>query len=406
MKKKSKYLIGPFIEIATFEDAPIKGALMDVDLQVVNGWIAIDEGKILGIGNAEELKAKYDISEVKTLEGDYVVLPGFIDCHTHICFAGSRAKDYAMRNAGMSYLDIAKAGGGIWDSVTHTREASLKDLTAGVKKRADKLYKRGITTIEVKSGYGLNVEEEIKMLKAINSAGKKTKAELIPTCLAAHIKPKDYIGTHAQYLEQMATKLFPILKSKNLTNRIDAFIEEEAFSSEVVKPYFEAAKFMGFDITVHADQFHPGGTAVAVEHQALSADHLEASGPEEIEMIAKSDVIAVALPGASLGIGCAFTPARKILDAGGSVAIASDWNPGSAPMGNLVTQAAILGTFEKLTNAEVLAGITFRAAAALNLNDRGRIVKGLKADLAVYKTKSINEILYHQGELHPVMVIS
>ena len=406
MKKSKKYLIGPFKQIVTFEDTPSKGSLQEVDMQVTSGWIAIDEGIILDIGTESELKSKYEIEETQVLEGDHVVLPGYIDCHTHICFAGSRAKDYAMRNAGMSYLDIAKAGGGIWDSVTHTREATLKELTAGVKLRADKLFKRGVTTIEVKSGYGLTVDEEIKMLKAIKSAGKKAKSELIPTCLAAHIKPKDYLGSHAQYLELMAKELFPKLKANDLCTRIDAFIEEEAFSGEVVKSYFEAAKFMGFDITVHADQFHPGGTEVAIHHGALSADHLEASGPAEIEMIAKSDVVAVALPGASIGIGCDFTPARKILDAGGSLAIASDWNPGSAPMGNLVAQAAILGTFQKLTNAEVLAGITFRAAAALNLKDRGRIMKGMKAHLAIYKTKSFNEILYHQGELNPVKIIN
>lgn len=405
MKKNKKYLIGPFVQIVTFEDAPIKGALSDSDIQVLTGWIAIDEGQILEIGSRDDLISKYSIEEVKTLEGDHIAMPGYVDCHTHICFAGTRANDFAMRNAGLSYLDIAKAGGGIWDSVTQTRKATLNELTAGVKLRADKLFKRGVTTIEVKSGYGLSVEEEIKMLKAIKSAGKKTKSELIPTCLAAHIKPKDYLGTHAQYLASMATELFPELKSQNLCNRIDAFIEEEAFSEEVVQSYFEAAKFMGFDLTVHADQFHPGGSAVAVKHQALSADHLEASGPQEIEMLAKSDVIAVALPGASVGIGCAFTPARKILDAGGALAIASDWNPGSAPMGNLITQASIIGTFQKLTNAEVLAGVTFRAAAALNLHDRGRIVKGFKADIAIYKTNHFNEILYQQGELNPVLVV-
>ena len=405
MKKNRKFLIGPFKQIVTFDNTPIKGALSDSDIQTLDGWIAIDAGNILEIGSRDDLVTKYSIEEIITLEGDHVAMPGFVDCHTHICFAGTRANDFAMRNAGLSYLDIAKAGGGIWDSVTQTRKATLKELAAGVKRRGDKLFKRGVTTIEVKSGYGLTIEEEIKMLTAIKMAGKKTKSELVPTCLAAHIKPKDYLGTHAHYLESMATGLFPELKAQNLCNRIDAFIEEEAFSGEVVKSYFEAAKFMGFDLTVHADQFHSGGSAVAVEHQALSADHLEASGPDEIALLSQSEVIAVALPGASIGIGCAFTPARKILDAGGALAIASDWNPGSAPMGNLITQASILATFQKLTNAEVLAGVTYRAAAALNLHDRGRIVKGYKADLAIYKISHYNEILYQQGELDPVLVM-
>ncbi len=161
---------------------------------------------------------------------------------------------------------------------------------------------------------------------------------------------------------------------------------------------------MGFDITVHADQFHAGGSQVAVDFNALSADHLEASTDKEIELLAKSNVIATALPGASMGLGVAYTPARKILNAGGAVSIASDWNPGSAPMGDLVMQASVLGTYEKLTNAEVLAGITYRAATALGLEDRGRLATGFLADLTVYKTGNYQEILYQQGKLKPAMV--
>ena len=161
---------------------------------------------------------------------------------------------------------------------------------------------------------------------------------------------------------------------------------------------------MGFDITVHADQFTPGGSKVAVDFKAISADHLEASTDNEIEILANSDTIAVALPGASIGLGCDFTPARKLLDAGAALAIASDHNPGSAPMGDLLTQASILGTFEKLTNAEVLSGITFRAAAALNLSDRGRLEEGLLADFAVFHSDNYQDILYNQGNLKPCMV--
>uniref|UniRef100_UPI00123E0609 amidohydrolase family protein n=1 Tax=Arenibacter lacus TaxID=2608629 RepID=UPI00123E0609 len=207
-----------------------------------------------------------------------------------------------------------------------------------------------------------------------------------------------------EYLTEISTTLFPILKKENLAHRMDAFIEEGAYSPSTIAPYFKKAHEMGFDITVHADQFSTGGSAVAVEFGAVSADHLEASTDAEIKFLAKSNVIATALPGASMGLGCNYTPARKLLDAGASVAIASDWNPGSAPMGNLLLQAAVLGTFEKLTNAEVLSGITFRAAAALGLKDRGKIESGFLADMVAFPTQDYKEVLYHQGMLQPSMV--
>jgi imidazolonepropionase len=308
-----------------------------------------------------------------------------------------------MRNAGKSYLEIAKAGGGIWDTVTQTRKANPEKLAQLTIQRANRHLKDGITTLEVKSGYGLSVEEELKMLRAIKQARENTHADLIPTCLAAHIPPKDFEGTHRDYLKAIAEELFPILKEEGLSNRIDAFIEDTAFSAEDIQSYFHKAKEMGFDITVHADQFHTGGSRVAVDYGAISADHLEASSAQEIALLAASDTIAVALPGASMGLGVAYTPARKLLDAGSSLAIASDWNPGSAPMGDLLMQASVLGTFEKLSNAEVLAGITCRAAAALNLNDRGQLVSGLLADIILFPTDDYREITYMQGRLKPGM---
>jgi len=404
--KKLK-LIGPFKQLVTMTDLPLKGALSDEQLTIIDdAGMLIEDGKILAIGLFKNmvLDAENATTEITTLQGDHVCLPGFIDAHTHICFGGSRAKDYAMRNAGKTYLEIAKAGGGIWDTVTQTRKASTEELIKKTIKRTKQHLKNGVTTLEVKSGYGLSVSEELKMLRAIKYTNAQTPLDLIPTCLAAHMKPKDFLGTNTAYLEEISSALFPILKEENLSNRIDAFIEESAFSKEEIRPYFKKAQEMDFDITVHADQFSTDGSAVAVEFGAISADHLEASTDKEIELLSKSNVIATALPGASLGLGCGFTPARKLLDAGCSVAIASDHNPGSAPMGDLLTQAAILQTFEKLSNAEVLAGITYRAAAALNLTDRGQIKEGLMADFVLFHTNDYNEILYNQGSFKPCMV--
>lgn len=400
-------LIGPITQVLTLDKLPLKAALKDEELKILkNAGILIEGEKILEIGDFETLKAKVLSlgAELIDLKGDHVAVPGFVDCHTHICFGGSRARDFAMRNSGKTYLEIAEAGGGIWDTVTQTRNLSLEELAEKTSRNANRHLSEGVTTIEVKSGYGLSVDEELKMLRAIKKANESTSSDLIPTCLAAHMKPRDFVGSNSEYLAEISEQLFPILKAEKLCNRIDAFVEKSAFIPEEIKPYFQKAKDSGFDITVHADQFSPGGSEVAILFGAKSADHLEASTEKEISQLAKYDVIAVALPGASLGLGCAFTPARKILDQGGALAIASDWNPGSAPMGDLITQASILATFEKLSTAEVFAGITFRAAAALGLEDRGRLKAGLLADFCLFPTSNYQEILYRQGAMKPVQV--
>ncbi len=394
--------IGPISQLVTLQDLPLKGPISDSTLPIIsNAGIAIENSTIVAVDNWDSLIARYPTAHITKLEGAYVAVPGYIDCHTHICFGGNRARDFALRNAGVSYLEIAQSGGGIWDTVTQTRKCTEQELTQIVIKNANKHLQSGVTTIEVKSGYGLSVEEEIKMLRAIYNGNNETAADLVATCLAAHLKPKDFNGSNEAYLNYLVTNLFPVLQSENLTNRIDAFVESSAFSVDEIAPYLQAAKALNFDITIHADQFTTGGSEVALQYGALSADHLEASGDKEIEALAQSNTIAVALPGASVGLGCSFAPARTILNKGGALAIASDWNPGSAPMGDLVCQASILATFEKLTTAEVLAGITFRAAAALNLFDRGRLVAGNKADFILYPTTDYRDILYYQGSLRP-----
>ena len=304
-----------------------------------------------------------------------------------------------MRNAGKTYLEIAENGGGIWSSVQHTRKASEEELLKTILERINSLISQGITTIEIKSGYGLDVENELKMLRVIQKAQTFTKATLVPTCLSAHLKPRDFEGSSKDYLQYILREILPKVKAENLAKRVDIFIEKSAFLPEESKEFLLKAKELGFEITVHADQFTSGSSRIAVEVGAKSADHLEATIDEDIAFLAQSETVATALPGASLGLGEKFTPARKILDAGGILAIASDWNPGSAPMGNLITQASILATFEKLSTAEVLAGITFRSAFALNLEDRGTLEKGKKADFVTFKTDNFQNILYQQGSL-------
>ncbi|MBO9595048.1 MAG: imidazolonepropionase [Niabella sp.] len=383
---------------------PLKGPLNDSALRVIrNGGILWKAGRIEAVADFETLAARPGVTLIEpSVKG--VVLPGFTDMHTHIAFGGSRAADFALRNGGSTYLEIAESGGGIWSTVKATRALTVDALAKRTAQRANTLLQQGVTTIEVKSGYGLSVAAELKCLRAIAEARRMTSADLVSTCLAAHMLPSDFNGSAAAYLELMADALLPVIKNEQLAHRVDAFVERSAFSEAQILPYFKKAKAMGFDITVHADQFTTSGSAVAVAVGAKSADHLEHSTGKEIALLAHSDVAAVALPGASLGLGCPFAPARKLLDAGCSVAIATDWNPGSAPMGNLMLQAAVLAAFEKLTNAELLAGITYRAAAALGFKDRGVLAPGYRADFLVYDADGYQEIPYHQGSLQPAEV--
>ena len=393
-------LIGPFKQIVTLANLPLRGKLSDNQLEIIeNGGILIKNGFIEEIGDLEHLKSKFPDIELEILNSEVVTLPAFTDCHTHICFGGNRANDFAMRNAGKTYLEIAENGGGIWSSVRHTRQASEEELLKTTLERINFLISVGITTIEIKSGYGLDLENELKMLRVIKKAQEVTKATLVPTCLSAHLKPKDFEGTNEEYLKFILTEILPKVKEEKLSQRIDIFIEKSAFQPEESKAFLLKAKELGFEITVHADQFTPGSSRIAVEVGAKSADHLEATIDEDLEFLAQSETVAVALPGASLGLGEKFTPARKILDKNGILAIASDWNPGSAPMGNLITQASILATFEKLSTAEVLAGITFRSAFALDLTDRGILEKGKKADFVTFNTDNFQNVFYQQGSL-------
>ncbi|GAB0156263.1 imidazolonepropionase [Chryseobacterium sp. Alg-005] len=393
-------LIGPFKQIVTLANLPLRGKLSDDQLEIiVDGGIVVDKGKIQNVGNFKELQSENPDIEIEFIEGEQIALPAFVDSHTHICFGGNRANDFAMRNAGKTYLEIAESGGGIWSSVQHTRNASEEELLKTLLERIDFLVSLGIATIEIKSGYGLDVENELKMLRMIKKAQEHTKATLVPTCLSAHLKPRDFEGSNQEYLNYIITEILPKVKEENLAKRVDIFIEKSAFQPEESKDFLLKTKDLGFEITVHADQFTPGSSRIAVEVGAKSADHLEATIDEDIDFIAQSDTVATALPGASLGLGEKFTPARKLLNAGAILAIASDWNPGSAPMGNLITQASILATYEKLTTAEVLAGITFRSAYALGLEDRGRLENGLKADFITYSTHNFQNVLYNQGSL-------
>ena len=395
-------LIGPFREIITLANTPEKGTLSDSVMEIVkNGGVLIEDEKILEVGAFQELTV--EASVVEEVEGAHILMPGLVDCHTHLVWGGTRSRDYTLRMSGESYEKILEQGGGIFDSVKKTRAASFEELKKGLMSKANRHLLDGVTTIEVKSGYGLDVENELKILKVVKESRANVEADLIPTCLAAHVCPKEF-RDKKKFLCYLESELLPQLLVKGLTNRIDIFVEPSAFPMEMAAKYLQTAKNLGFDLTIHADQFHVGGSQIAAELGAKSADHLEASTDREVQILAKSDTVAVALPGASIGLGMNFTPARKLLDAGVSLAISTDWNPGSAPMGDLLIQAAILGIYEKLSSAEIFSGITFRAAKALGLTDRGRLAAGMKADMVAFPVDDYREILYNQGKIKPNMI--
>ncbi len=407
MYNPSIKIVGPFRQLLTMDHLPLKGSLMDAQLEVIEeAGIVLQGDKISEIGIFHELCSIYSSCnpDIQFIDADIIALPGLIDTHTHLCWAGSRENDYALRLEGKSYSEIAETGGGIWDTVTKTRNATDEELKNLLTGRASRQLANGITTCEVKSGYDLDLAGELRLLEIIKGVHLDHPIDLVATCLAAHIRPHDFDGSSGEYLRFLTERLLPVIRNAQLAHRIDIFVEKGAFGISEAGKYLTSAKKMGFDLVVHGEQFTSGGVSLAVKVEAASVDHLEVIRPKAIEKLAGSDVVAVALPGASIGLGCPFAPARKLLDAGCCLAVGSDWNPGSAPMGDLLLQTAILGTFEKLTNAEQLSAITFRAAHALKLPNRGILRMGNLADFIGFPGRNYKEILYHQGMLKPTMV--
>ena len=396
-----KELIGPFSQIITMANLPERGAISDNNLEIIDdGGVVIEDGKIIEVGDFLSLsKNNLDVREITY---PCVLLPGFIDSHTHVCHYGNRSDEYAKRNSGISYQQILEEGGGIHNTMNSTSNSTDEQLTDDTLNRLKRHFQEGVLTCEVKSGYAPNLEDEVRMLRIINEIDSSNDIDLISTCLAAHVTPKKYESSK-KYLDSIVNELLPIIKEENLSNRVDIFIEEKAFSVTEASNFLEKIK-SDFYITAHANQFTSGGLKVGVDNGAVSVDHLEVITDQEIDYLSKSDTTGVVLPGCSLGLGIPFAPARKLLDNNCKVSIASDWNPGSAPMGDLLMQASLLGSTEKLSNAEVLAGITCRSANALSLEDRGSLENGKIADMIGFKTNDFRDILYNQGKLKPSFI--
>lgn len=360
--------------------------------------IAVDGDRIAWAGPMSELPATYRALP-ETDCARRLVTPGLIDCHTHAVFAGHRAVEFEQRLKGASYEEIARAGGGILSTVTATRAASEDELLAKALPRIDQLIASGATTIEVKSGYGLTVADELKMLRVARRIGQSRPVTVKTTHLAAHAIPPEYKGRATAYIAEVAMPSLRQAYAEGLIDAVDAFCEGIAFSVEELRPLFTEARALGLPVKLHAEQLSDlGGAGFAAGLGALSADHLEYLSPDGIAAMVKAGTVAVILPGAFYTLReTQVPPIAALREAGVPMAVATDLNPGSSPMASLTLAMNMACTLFRLMPEEALLGTTAHAARALGLADRGRIAPGLRADLCIWDADHPAELSYRIG---------
>ncbi|MCX7876154.1 MAG: imidazolonepropionase [Melioribacteraceae bacterium] len=328
-----------------------------------------------------------------------IVLPGLVECHTHSAFAGSRSNEFLMRLKGASYEEIAAAGGGIVSTMKAVRNSSFDDLLKLLNPKINHFISQGVTTLEIKSGYGLSFYDEIKLLQVINYFKKNSRINIIPTFLGAHTYPPEYKNDHKSYIDLIINQLLPYIKENNLADSIDAFLESSAFSYDEVDQIFNVAKKLGFNLRLHTDQFNSiGGIDLAIKHKINSVDHLEVINENDIEKISKSKIATVLLPGVSFFLDYQYAPARKLIDKNSIVALSTDYNPGSSHIPNihLIMQLAALKL--KMEIEEIISAVTINSSYALGISDKtGSIEIGKEASFSIFSAKDISEIIYNIG---------
>ena len=383
------------VNIGQLATCPPGGGQADAGL-VEHAALVIDDGKVAWGGPEAALPASAVGLPTHDCEGRLVV-PGLVDCHTHMCFGGWRGDEFAQRIAGASYQQIAAAGGGIRSTVAATRAASfeaLRDKAMGV---LEEVLAMGVTTMECKSGYGLDLDNELKQLEVYAALNDEQPIDLVPTFLGAHIVPPEYTERRGEYLDLLCEQLLPEVARRGLARFCDIFVEENAYSIDEARRILQTARDLGLGLKVHADQLSGGGGAeLAAELGAVSAEHLEFISDEGIEALAAAGTVAVSLPIASLYLGAGQLPARRLLEAGVAVAVATDFNPGSAPSYHLPLAMTLACLNQRMTPAEALCGATVIAARALGLEGQaGSLAPGCPADLAVIDAPDLNHWLYH-----------
>ncbi|BDQ01770.1 imidazolonepropionase [Ignavibacterium sp.] len=359
--------------------------------------IVIENDLIKDIVPVQSIKnpSSYEVIDLR----NKIILPGLVECHTHTAFAGSRADEFKMKLDGVHYEEIAAKGGGILRTVNAVRETPLPALVELIKPRIEEFISQGITTLEIKSGYGLDFENEIKLLHAIKILDEIYPIDIIPTFLGAHTYPKELRANHKGYLEEITQKMIPHIAKNNLAEFCDAFCESTAFSAEEVDLIFSVATEHGLKLKLHTEQFNNiGGIDLALKHNAVSVDHLEVLNEEDIPKLTSADIVCDLLPGVSFFLNYQFAPARKLIDSGAVVALSTDYNPGSSHIINfhLIMQIAALKM--KMKIEEVINAVTINAAKSLTVNESvGSIEIGKKADFSVFNTNDYSDIIYSVG---------
>ncbi|MBA4799507.1 MAG: imidazolonepropionase [Rhizobiales bacterium] len=363
-----------------------------------NGKVVIKGGRIVAVGAANEIAIPAG-AEVIDCEGRWVT-PGLIDCHTHLVHAGNRAREFERRLAGASYEEIARAGGGIVSSVRQVREASEAELVAQTLPRLDALIAEGVTTVEVKSGYGLTVEDELKMLRAARQLGDERRVSVTTTYLGAHATPADYKGRNRDFIQEIVLPGLKAAHAEELVDAVDGFCEGIAFSPDEMRLVFDAARSLGLPVKLHADQLsNLHGAALAAEYEGLSADHLEYTDEDGASAMTRAGTVAVLLPGAYYFIRETKKPPIELFRKHGTaMALATDCNPGTSPLTSLLLTMNMAATLFHMTVEECLLGVTRNAARALGrLDTVGTIEVGKQADLAIWSVESPAELVYRIG---------
>ncbi|MFO1089238.1 MAG: imidazolonepropionase [Hyphomicrobiales bacterium] len=358
------------------------------------GWIRIENGRIADVGAAGAGAPVADIDL-----GGRLVTPGLIDCHTHLVYAGSRADEFEKRLNGATYEEIARAGGGIVSTVRATRAASRAELLATALPRLKRLMDEGATTVEIKSGYGLDLDTEVRCLTVARLLGELLPVTIVTSYLGAHALPPEHGNDRSRYVDLICNEVLPVIAREKLADAVDAFCEKIAFTAEEVDRIFTAARSLGLPVKLHAEQLSDmGGALVAARHKALSVDHIEYLPDSAAPVLAASGTVAVLLPGAFYYLReTKVPPVEALRKAGVLMAVSTDLNPGSSPVNSLLATLNMACVQFRLTPEEALRGVTVNAAKALGLADRGRVAPGLRADLAVWNIARPGDLCHPLG---------
>ena len=368
--------------------------IVDDDADVV----AVKDGQFVHIGKKQPECISDRTQRIDCT--DKIIVPGLIDCHTHLVFGGDRSEEFSLRAGGASYEALLAAGGGIHHTVQATRQATALQLDRSARKRLNNMLRFGVTTVEVKSGYGLDLENELKLLRVIRGLNDHP-IDCVSTCLAAHVVPKEFQGNKAAYLKLIINDLLPTLVEEGLCEFVDIFVENNAFSVRDAEVLFEASTKHGLVPKIHAEQLsYQGSVELAAAFDAASADHLEYISPEGIQALSESTTVAVLLPTCNLFLRQdEIAPARRLIDSGCQVALSTDCNPGSSMVENLLLSMSLGMTQMGMTGLEVWRAVTHHAASAVRRPKLGRIAIGMPADIALFDCRSILEVPYRMGSV-------